>query len=203
MEVMVTFNVSTDLNMANGAQGHLVDIVLDPRETADINNGQGIELQYPPVYVLVQMCHTKATVLETLPVGVLLIIPLCKTFNIMSANGKKRTVSHVQLPITPAYAFTDYCAQGQTLDCCIVDIGPPPTGQLTPFNAYVALSRSHGHHNIHLLRNFEERLFTQHPSEYLRKEDRCLEDMDQRMTVWWDKARISGKTYRHTAQLAQ
>ena len=37
----------------------------------------------------------------------------------------------------------------------------------------------------------------------LQMEDRHLEDMDQRMTVWWDKARISGKTYRCTAQLAQ
>ena len=37
----------------------------------------------------------------------------------------------------------------------------------------------------------------------LQMEDRRLEDMDQRTTVWWDKARISGKTYRHTAQLAQ
>ena len=31
MEVMVTFNVSTDLDMANGAWGHIVDIVLDVR----------------------------------------------------------------------------------------------------------------------------------------------------------------------------
>ena len=54
MEVMVTFNV-----LANGARGHLVDIVLDPRETVDINNRQAIELQYPPTYMLVQMCHMK------------------------------------------------------------------------------------------------------------------------------------------------
>ena len=74
----------------------------------------------------------------------------------VSANRKKRTVSRVQLPITPAYTFTDYCAQGQTLDCYIVDIGPPPTGQLTPFNAYVVLLCSRGRHNICLLRNFEE-----------------------------------------------
>ena len=31
MEVMVTFNVSTDFDMANGAWGHIVDIVLDER----------------------------------------------------------------------------------------------------------------------------------------------------------------------------
>ena len=34
MEVMVTFNVSTNLDLVNGARGHIVDIVLDEREKA-------------------------------------------------------------------------------------------------------------------------------------------------------------------------
>ncbi|KZO99019.1 hypothetical protein CALVIDRAFT_477664 [Calocera viscosa TUFC12733] len=46
--------------------------------------------------------------------------------------------------MTPANAFTDYRAQGQTIDKVIVDIATPPTGTITPFNAYVALSRSKG-----------------------------------------------------------
>jgi len=74
-------------------------------------------------------------------------------------------------------------------------------GQLTPINAYVALSRSRGYHNIHLLRNLEERLFMQHPSEYLRREDERLEDMDRR-TIAWGRGGIPGNTYRRTAQLA-
>ena len=45
---MVTFNMSTDLDMANGAQGHIVDIILDPREERDIPAGKHMELQYPP-----------------------------------------------------------------------------------------------------------------------------------------------------------
>ncbi|KIN94965.1 hypothetical protein M404DRAFT_141092 [Pisolithus tinctorius Marx 270] len=51
-------------------------------------------------------------------------------------------VTQVQLLITPAYAFTDYCTQAQTLEHCMVDIDMPPSSQLTPFNAYVALSCS-------------------------------------------------------------
>ncbi|KAF8419986.1 hypothetical protein L210DRAFT_3425411, partial [Boletus edulis BED1] len=43
--------------------------------------------------------------------------------------------------LTAAYAFTDYRSQGQTIENVIVDIGHPPTGELTPFNAYVALSQ--------------------------------------------------------------
>ncbi|KAH9008705.1 hypothetical protein EDB84DRAFT_1281004, partial [Lactarius hengduanensis] len=45
---------------------------------------------------------------------------------------------------TTAYTFTDYKSQGQTLECVIVDIAKPPSGSLTAFNAYIALSRSRG-----------------------------------------------------------
>ncbi|KIM56878.1 hypothetical protein SCLCIDRAFT_131593, partial [Scleroderma citrinum Foug A] len=38
-----------------------------------------------------------------------------------------------------------------------------PRGQLTPFNAYVALSRSRSRVGIRLLQDFDERLFTHHP----------------------------------------
>ncbi|KAI1785897.1 hypothetical protein LXA43DRAFT_864926, partial [Ganoderma leucocontextum] len=51
--------------------------------------------------------------------------------------------------ITAAYGFTDYRSQGQTIPMVIVDIKkPPPPGQLTLFNLYVALSRSHGHERL-------------------------------------------------------
>ncbi|OAX35102.1 hypothetical protein K503DRAFT_773848, partial [Rhizopogon vinicolor AM-OR11-026] len=57
----------------------------------------------------------------------------------------------------------------------IIDIGIPPTGGLTPFNVYVALSRSRGQDNIRLLRDFDEkRLLMMHPCEYLRIEDERL-----------------------------
>ncbi|KAG8692959.1 hypothetical protein FRC09_010841 [Ceratobasidium sp. 395] len=57
----------------------------------------------------------------------------------------QRTVRHPQLPMTPAYAFTDYRSQGQAILAAIVDIAPPPSGKkLTLYNIYVALSRSSG-----------------------------------------------------------
>ncbi|KIL66493.1 hypothetical protein M378DRAFT_54183, partial [Amanita muscaria Koide BX008] len=87
------------------------------------------------------------------------------------------TISRRQLPLTPAYAFTDYRAQGQTLPRVIVDLGRPPTGKLTPFNAYVALSRSSGRETIKLLRDFDEKLFITVPSETLEEEDRHLEEL--------------------------
>ncbi|KAL1709675.1 hypothetical protein EV121DRAFT_252694 [Schizophyllum commune] len=58
------------------------------------------------------------------------------------------TIHRRQLPITPAYAFTDYRAQGQTLPSVIVDIAKVPSGKLNLFNVYVALSRSSGRSTI-------------------------------------------------------
>ncbi|KAI0245278.1 hypothetical protein BJV78DRAFT_1139636, partial [Lactifluus subvellereus] len=46
--------------------------------------------------------------------------------------------------ITPAYTFTNYCSQGQTISHVIVDLASPPLGSLSLFNVYVALSRSSG-----------------------------------------------------------
>jgi len=80
-----------------------------------------------------------------------------------------------QLPMTAAYAFTDYKSQGQTIEYVIVDIGDPPTGHMSPFGVYVALSRSRGRGTIRLLRDFNEKLFTHHPSEDLRLEMTRLE----------------------------
>jgi hypothetical protein len=99
----------------------------------------------------------------------------------MMQGGTRKIVSRTQLPIMPAYAFTDYQAQGQT----IVDIGQPPTGGITPFNIYVALSRAKGRNWIRLLRDFDEHLLQCHPSKYLHIEDERLEKLDQKTKEWW------------------
>ncbi|KAH9033656.1 hypothetical protein EDB84DRAFT_1270089, partial [Lactarius hengduanensis] len=75
--------------------------------------------------------------------------------------------------------FTDYKSQGQTLECVIVDIAKPPSGALTGFNAYVALSRSRGRNTIKLLRNFDPNLFTVHPNQQLRLEDNRLTALER------------------------
>jgi len=68
----------------------------------------------------------------------------------------------------------DYKSQAQTIDHLIVDIGKTTSFSLNPFNAYIALSRSHGWSSIRLLRDFENTLFTQHPSDNLKREDERL-----------------------------
>ncbi|KAI6019201.1 hypothetical protein EDC04DRAFT_2576003 [Pisolithus marmoratus] len=76
------------------------------------------------------------------------------------------------MPLTPAYAFTDYRSQGQTIKHAIIDIGMPPTGGLTPFNIYVAL------------------LLSSHPS----KEDERLQKLDKGMKDFWDSIQKSCTT---------
>ena len=90
-----------------------------------------------------------------------------------------------QYPITAAYAFTDYCSQGQTLPYVIVDIAKPPTGGLTLFNLYVALSWSSGRHTIRLLRDFDEHYFRQSHDMDLMEEDNRLEELNRLTLRWW------------------
>ena len=134
------------------------------------------------------MLRTKADALDGLESSVPPIIPLRKTFSVLMASGKKISITRQQLSITPAYVFTDYRSQAQTIDHCIVDLAtPPPSGQLTPFNAYIALSRSRSRHGIRLLRDFDKRLFTRHPSEHLRREDARPEDLDCQTRKRWEE----------------
>ena len=95
--------------------------------------------------------------------------------------------SRRQYPLTPAYAFTDHKAQGQTLEYVIVDIGPVPEKfGISPLGVYVALSRGRGREQIRLLRDFDDDLFTKHPSEDLRVEDERLTTLTEMTKDRWD-----------------
>ncbi|OCH93887.1 hypothetical protein OBBRIDRAFT_711095, partial [Obba rivulosa] len=60
MKVMVTANVTMDLDITNGAHGEVVDIVLDPREPPAPEGQTTVHLKYPPVYILVKLARTRA-----------------------------------------------------------------------------------------------------------------------------------------------
>jgi hypothetical protein len=186
MEVMVTFNIDTDIDVANGSRGYITDIILNESERKVPSTEPVVELEYLPAFVLVKMNHTKAATLDGLEQGVLPLVPLERTFKMIHC-GREQTVTRRQLPLTTSYAFTDYRSQGQTISAVLIDIGTPPTGQLTPFNIYVALSRSRGRDTIRLLRDFDERLLTSHPSEYLRMEDARLVRMDEETQRNWEE----------------
>ena len=48
MKVMVTFNVETDLEIANRARGEITGIILDERETVFAPSAPVVEMAYPP-----------------------------------------------------------------------------------------------------------------------------------------------------------
>jgi hypothetical protein len=108
MPVMVTLNVHTELDIANGSRGEIKGIILHPDDNHGHQEKNPIwELKHPPLYVLVELKRTKIGHLSNLPSHVIPISPITKTFNI-TIGGINKTVSCTQLPITPAHAFTDY-----------------------------------------------------------------------------------------------
>jgi len=178
MRVLVTLNILTDVDLANGARGTIVGIGLHPDEVATLN--ATVHLQHCPVYVLVKMDHTRAAALPGLEDGVIPITPASKSFQIsysmQNSSGQlqkqQKTVTRRQFPITGAYALTDYRSQGQTLKTVIVDLAKPPSGgELSLFNIYVALSRSSGRDSIRLLRDFDPAIFSKPLNSYLAIED--------------------------------
>jgi len=198
MEIMVTRNIETDLDITNGARGTVVDIFLHPDEPAHDEEAMSTTLAYPPVFILVKLNRTRASQLKGLDESVIPVEPITKTFRIdVHENGTNltRTISRRQLPVTAAYASTDYQAQGQTIGHVLIDIATPPTGGLNLFNLYVALSWSSGRETIRLLRDFDQKHFQAAHSPELVREDERLMLLDAQTSEWWHSLQVSRYLY--------
>ncbi|THU91722.1 hypothetical protein K435DRAFT_673567, partial [Dendrothele bispora CBS 962.96] len=189
MKVMVTTNVETDLDVTNGARGEVVDIILDPEEPP-IGEDPIVKLKYLPKYVLVKLTRTRATQLQGLEEAVIPVEPMRVKMVVQVEEKKgeakyKKTISRMQFPMTAAYGFIDYRAQGQTINPVIVDIATPPSAGLTQTAVYVALLRSSGRENIRLLRDFDEEVLQDGVEPELMEEDDRLERLDEETKSWW------------------
>jgi hypothetical protein len=71
MKVMVTFNVATDLDIANGSRGEIKAIILDDREQVLSRTYIIDTLSYLPVCVLIKSQNTKVPTLPGLDNGVI------------------------------------------------------------------------------------------------------------------------------------
>ncbi|KAF8076845.1 hypothetical protein FPV67DRAFT_1472856 [Lyophyllum atratum] len=195
MKVMVTDNIETDLDVTNGARGEVVDIILHPDEPP-LGTSSIVDLSYLPLYILVKLHRTRATTLEGLEECVIPVEPatISHRMKMQTHEGKttQKTVRRRQFPLTAAYAFTDYRSQGQTLPYVLIDIASPPTGTLTLFNLYVALSRSSGRETIRLLRDFSDNLFKVSHDPALMMEDDRLAEMDSVTKVWYSEVIKTG-----------
>jgi hypothetical protein len=77
MKAMVTLNIATEADLANGVRGEIINIVLDPRELnphRDEETGV-MRLQYPPAMILFKPYHYTFGRLEGLPDRVTPIFP--------------------------------------------------------------------------------------------------------------------------------
>lgn len=181
--VAVARAICPTLNITNGARRTIVDIILHPEEPPLQQSDGVIHLKLLPAYILVKLIRTRTSRLPGLDPGVIPVEAVCKTYSICYTSSMgalvSRRVRRQQYPMTSAYAFTDYCSQGQTIPHIIVDIARPPTSGLNLFNLYVALSRSSGHDTIRLLRDFDEKLFLCSHSSHLLAEDDHLAELDK------------------------
>ncbi|KAG8940311.1 hypothetical protein FRC03_005610 [Tulasnella sp. 419] len=147
MKVMVTVNVETDLDIANGLRGVITGLVLDEADKDYNQNAEEVNLTWPPLYILVKLQQTSTIKLPGLEENEIPIAPMCKNYMGL-VGGHCKSIKRRQLPLTAAYSFTDYQSQGQTIPYVIVNIATPPSKGITAFNVYVALSRSLGRDTI-------------------------------------------------------
>ncbi|KAJ3573731.1 hypothetical protein NP233_g2235 [Leucocoprinus birnbaumii] len=184
MRVIVGVNIATEADIANGTRGTIVEIRLDPREPPLVENEQGRTiLSYPPALILFRPDKTPRFQFgHGIPDGLVPITPTEKHFSAKVPDSHSIRVCRRQLALQPAYAFTDYKSQGQTLDSCIVDLAHPPDrgSHITPFAAYVALSRAQCRDDIRILRDFDEKIFTTLPSIALEAEDKRLAALERK-----------------------
>ena len=127
MKVMVTLNLATEADLANGSRGTIAGVILDPRERVskdEANEFGELWLQYPPASILFHPFHYEFEPFPGLDPGIIPIFPSEVTFNIHYRDNPRTQIRRRQYPLCAAYAFTDHKSQGQTIEYVIVDIGP-------------------------------------------------------------------------------
>jgi len=141
MKAMVTMNIATEADLANGMRGEIVDIVLDPRELNPCRDKETavMRLQYLPAMILFKPYHYTFGRLDGLPDRVIPIFPSEIKFNIPH-QGQTIRITRCLPAIMAGYVFTDYKSQGQTIECVIVDLGKLPWGALMAFSTYLEVT---------------------------------------------------------------
>ena len=182
MKAMVLLNLATEADIA----GKIQNIILNEREQISGADEDGsIKLKYPPAMIVFKPDKGMKLIFKGLPPGLIPLTPSLAKFSVTSRTGKIFKIVRRQYAMTAGYAFTDYKSQGQTIEYVIINIGKPPTGSLSPFSVYVALSRSRGRNTIRLLRDFDINLFQNHPSEALRIEMKRVEGLNEKTKQEW------------------
>ncbi|KAF9499205.1 hypothetical protein BDN71DRAFT_1428246 [Pleurotus eryngii] len=144
MKAMVLLNIVTEADIANGTCGEITNTILDSQEPRHNWVTGEVDLVFPSTCVIIKLDHSTFPQIPGLGPKEVPISLSQTSFAFQNGDGSKTTIRWQQFAITPAYAFTDYKVQGQTIEYVIIDLAEPTQNALNPFNAYVALSRSRG-----------------------------------------------------------
>jgi len=87
MNVMITFNVETDLDIANGSRGEIRAITLSKEEEQFAREDAVVTLT---AYVLVKMASEKIPSLAGFEESVIPLRPLERTMTVIDENQKKK-----------------------------------------------------------------------------------------------------------------
>ncbi|GAA5951502.1 hypothetical protein JCM10213_002746 [Rhodosporidiobolus nylandii] len=168
MPVVVNANMHTGQGVTNGAYGIVTKIVLDGEDAARLSEalpGVVFRLLHPPPLVIVKMRHVHDDLvhLDGLEPGEVPITPVAGRTEL---TGDSQNFKFEQLPISGAFAVTDYRAQGATEDAVVIDLVPPGQRSKAERNAsplknaraaaYVAISRVTTLDGLAVLRSFDE-----------------------------------------------
>ncbi|KAI0715421.1 hypothetical protein C8Q76DRAFT_603358, partial [Earliella scabrosa] len=169
MKVMVQENVAFANNVVNGAVGTVRDIRYEEED-----GRRYASVVYVEIPGAGRVCGTTDN--DIVP-----IFPVQFSFKWTRKPGRKgqpgvyARVSRVQLPLLPAYCYTDYKSQGRSLDNAIVD----PVTSRSLQSLYVMLSRVRNISGLGVLRPFRRRKVYQRMSQELRDELERLEALDR------------------------
>ncbi|GAA6028558.1 hypothetical protein JCM8097_007281 [Rhodosporidiobolus ruineniae] len=159
MPVVLTSNLHTGQGVTNGAYATVTRIVLEAdderRCRALASIGQPFVLRQPPRLVLVRMKHQHNDLakLRSLEVGEVPITPEKGRTALLRSHN----YGYEQIPLSGAFAVTDYCAQGAMEKAVIVDLvtdGEP--GPKARAASYVAISRVTTLDGLAILRDFRQ-----------------------------------------------
>jgi hypothetical protein len=163
MPVVIHDNFDVQGGVVNGTEGILKTVLYEE----DAETGR----RYATSCVVIAQSST----CENLPsLGPKEVVVHQKTHSITFVEPftkKKHTIQRYQLPILPAYAMTDYKAQGRTMSNVIIDLQSCPSRE----SAYVMLSRATSLNSLAILRPFKSDILTRHASEEYRNEARRLQ----------------------------
>jgi len=193
LRVMLRYNLATELGLTNGAEGTIVEVVLDPKESipqalideAALGEHPVIyNLKYQPKRVIVEFDHldmpkpfSGMKALNHVPIQLMTFgyswTPPTKKGN---ERAKPWPIRRRQLPLIPTRAFTIHMAQGRTFGKFIADIHQQTT---IANGVYVALSRGQCLKHLHILQPFHHSVLHCKPDLQLQMEIKRLQLIEE------------------------